>query len=1080
MGRMYSVLQQYQVEKGSDFTHTSIVKPSGSFYIPGEKLDEFFKIYTAAMKGGCDLYLTEKPRDIIPILIDLDFRFTKDSVDSINRKYTFDDLKNIANLYIKHIKNIIDTPEHFKVYIMEKPAPVINKELIKDGIHIVIPDIITKPSVQLLIRQEVIKEIPSIFNHLGLYNSYHDVVDEAVITTNNWQMYGSKKPNCEAYKITHVFDENMVELDINTDEDYVNMLSLRNKYDESETKFDKLNMVKEIQDAKKKDKMMKNNSIFQTSQNIKKNTCDDLEYIIKLLNILSIQRADNYSLWIRLGWCLRNIDHRLLNGWIEFSKKSTKFTEGECERIWNYMKDDGLGIGSLHMWAREDNPEQYKEIIRTDLNRLLDRAASETHTDIATVVYNMFRYEYVCISIKNNLWFEFKSHRWNICDSAHTLRMHISSTVSQEFSRRSAYWAQKASIESEESEQSRCSEKAKKLITISMNLKKVSFKENILKESRDIFYQTKFEEKLDSRSHLIGFENGVYDLESKEFREGRPEDFIMFTTGINYTPYDPTNQYSLEIDDFLSKVLTNPNMKEYITSLFASFLNGNIRQERFHIWTGSGCFARDTPVMMYDGSSKVVQEVEIGDVLMGDDSTPRNVMELFRGFSDMYKIIPSKGDPFIVNGEHILALKDKDNEIVKMTMHQFLKLTDRSNYKLYRPESVNFKSQKTDNIHFKDDERIPNELKMNNKEVRKSVLEEIMKHVIDNKIHHKSEEFLNDVLWIARSCGMSCYKENNHVIFDGELNYSFVIERVENDNFYGFELDGNHLFLKGNGDFTVLSNSNGKSKIIDLFERCFGEYCCKLPITLLTQKRAAANAATSELARTKGKRFACLQEPSEDEKLNVGLMKELSGGDKIQARLLYKEPIEFKPQFKMILTCNHLPSVPSDDGGTWRRIRVAEFTSRFCESPDPNKPTEFEMDITLSDKFDLWTEQFMALLIDKYINKIADNGVSEPEEVMICTKDYQKTNDIYAEFISTETENHEMEYISYNDLLNSFKSFLKDNNVANNPSVIKKSNFVKNIEKAYGKICIANGVEIWKGCRFKLNRFANQADDLDR
>ena len=63
----------------------------------------------------------------------------------------------------------------------------------------------------------------------------------------------------------------------------------------------------------------------------------------------------------------------------------------------------------------------------------------------------------------------------------------------------------------------------------------------------------------------------------------------------------------------------------------------------------------------------------------------------------------------------------------------------------------------------------------------------------------------------------------------------------------------------------------------------------------------------------------------------------------------------------MILTCNELPEVPSDDGGTWRRIRVIEFTSKFCENPV--KPNEFAMDLELSDKFDRWAESFISMFI---------------------------------------------------------------------------------------------------------------------
>ena len=73
---------------------------------------------------------------------------------------------------------------------------------------------------------------------------------------------------------------------------------------------------------------------------------------------------------------------------------------------------------------------------------------------------------------------------------------------------------------------------------------------------------------------------------------------------------------------------------------------------------GSGkCHAKDTPIMMADGNIKYVQDIQVGDLLMGDDSKPRKVLSLARGRDHMYDIIPIKGEKYRVNQEHILCLR---------------------------------------------------------------------------------------------------------------------------------------------------------------------------------------------------------------------------------------------------------------------------------------------------------------------------------------------------------------------------------------------------------------------------------------
>lgn len=80
----------------------------------------------------------------------------------------------------------------------------------------------------------------------------------------------------------------------------------------------------------------------------------------------------------------------------------------------------------------------------------------------------------------------------------------------------------------------------------------------------------------------------------------------------------------------------------------------------------TGCHAKGARILMFDGSVKHVEDVIVGDRLMGPDSTSRTVLELARGREEMFRVIPNKGDPFAVNKGHILSLV-KTNEGKKNT-----------------------------------------------------------------------------------------------------------------------------------------------------------------------------------------------------------------------------------------------------------------------------------------------------------------------------------------------------------------------------------------------------------------------------
>ena len=201
------------------------------------------------------------------------------------------------------------------------------------------------------------------------------------------------------------------------------------------------------------------------------------------------------------------------------------------------------------------------------------------------------------------------------------------------------------------------------------------------------------------------------------------------------------------------------------------------------------------------------------------------------------------------------------------------------------------------------------------------------------------------------------------------------------------------------------TGGNGKSKLIDLTSLCMGDYACNLPIALLTQKRKASGAASPEMALTMGKRLCVMQEPDVNETMNIGQMKELTGNDKIQARALFKEPFFFTPQFKLVCMCNDLPNIPSNDDGTWRRLEVVDFVSKFVDSESDvnHELNRFIKDKTIKTKIPMWVIPFFAMLLPMW-RDYDENGIEIPDEVKAKTNEYRGDNDIIGSWIDQECE----------------------------------------------------------------------------
>ena len=153
------------------------------------------------------------------------------------------------------------------------------------------------------------------------------------------------------------------------------------------------------------------------------------------------------------------------------------------------------------------------------------------------------------------------------------------------------------------------------------------------------------------------------DIKVSSYYMNNREIFINFINGL-FEPYkedllDETKQITCQDigkDTGESNLLTHQKIVRDYLNLYTPY-----RGLLLYHGLGSGkCHAKNTPILMYDGSIKMVQDIQVGEELMGDDSNPRCVLSLARGNDTMYKVSNIKGsneiDSYIVNQEHILCL----------------------------------------------------------------------------------------------------------------------------------------------------------------------------------------------------------------------------------------------------------------------------------------------------------------------------------------------------------------------------------------------------------------------------------------
>ena len=184
------------------------------------------------------------------------------------------------------------------------------------------------------------------------------------------------------------------------------------------------------------------------------------------------------------------------------------------------------------------------------------------------------------------IWYEFKDHRWQRIEKGITLRSKIGSEIIPRYSEESKRLCSEIAKDDENAEKS--AKKQGQINKIIGSLKCASFKNNIMKECQELFYNQQFFDKLDTNIYLVGFTNGVLDLKLMEFREGRPDDYISMTTGYNYREFDREDPEITEIKDLLLKIFPNPVLRRYFLEYTAKLLKAGNFSKTFVVMTGDG------------------------------------------------------------------------------------------------------------------------------------------------------------------------------------------------------------------------------------------------------------------------------------------------------------------------------------------------------------------------------------------------------------------------------------------------------------------------------------------------------------
>ena len=182
------------------------------------------------------------------------------------------------------------------------------------------------------------------------------------------------------------------------------------------------------------------------------------------------------------------------------------------------------------------------------------------------------------------------------------------------------------------------------------------------------------------------------------------------------------------------------------------------------------------------------------------------------------------------------------------------------------------------------------------------------------------------------------------------------------------------------------SGRNGKGTFVRTVANALGDYAIETEPDLFMARERAHPTGLLDL---RGVRFATCQETDAGRRLDVAVVKRLTGGDTIRARRMRQDYIEFAPSHQAFLITNHLPKVPADDPALWARLLVVPFDQSFLGREDRGLEERLSKDLPA----------VLAWAVAGWVEYQRLGSLEPPESVTAATSSYRVNNDHLAQFI---------------------------------------------------------------------------------